>query len=111
VTVATAIEQVLYIALTLRRFGLTLGGLGSRIWRIALATATMTAVLALSGLGWRASVATTLPGHLAELAFPVVVGALIYVAVLLAAWWGCGRPAGAEADMLGLLRRAIRCRR
>ncbi len=108
VTAATAVEQALYLGLTLRRFDLTLTDFASRTWRIVLAAAVMTAVLALSGLGWHASVATTTGGRLAELADPILVGALTYVAVLLAAWWGCGRPAGAEADMLAVIRRLIR---
>ena len=106
VAVATAVEQALYIGLTLRRFGLTLTDIASRTWRIGLATAAMTAGLALSGLGWQASTTTTVAGRFAELACPVLAGALIYAAALLAAWLACGRPAGAETDMLGVLRAA-----
>jgi O-antigen/teichoic acid export membrane protein len=110
VTLATAAEQALYVGMTLRRFGLTLADLAARGWRIVLAAAGMTAVLALSGLGWQEAAATTLTGRLAELAVPVLAGALTYVAVLLAAWVACGRPAGAEADMLAMLRRIARQR-
>lgn len=108
VCLATALEQALYLALTLRRFGLTLGDFAARCWRVVLAAACMTAVLALSGLGWHASTAVTFAGGLAELVQPVLAGALTYMAVLLAAWLACGRPAGAEADMLAVLRRIAR---
>jgi hypothetical protein len=72
------------------------------VWRPVLAAAAMAAVLAASGLGW-----TNDPGII-QLAEAIVSGAATYTTVLLGSWLLAGRPAGAETDVLTLLRRAVR---
>jgi hypothetical protein len=62
----------------------------------------MAAVLAASGLGWSDDT-----GVLA-VAEAVAGGGAIYILTLLASWGLAGRPAGAETDVLALLRRAMR---
>jgi len=65
----------------------------------------MAAVLATTGLGWTAVDGT--PAALAKhMAVASGTGAALYAAVLFAAWFLSGRPRGAEADLLELLRRS-----
>lgn len=93
--IAIGVEQGLMIATALRRFGIGFGGLAAQVWRPVLATGAMGVVLWAFGLGWA-------PGD--GLVVGVVVGAGVFVVALLGAWLLAGRPAGAEADLLGLVR-------
>ena len=93
--IAIGVEQGLMIATALRRFGIGFGGLAAQVWRPVLATGAMGVVLRAFGLGWA-------PGN--GLVVGVVVGAGVFVVGLLGAWLLAGRPAGAEADLLGLVR-------
>ena len=93
--IAIGVEQGLMIATALRRFGIGFRGLLAQVWRPVLATGAMGVVLWGFGLGWA-------PGD--GLVVGVVVGAGVFVAGLLGAWLLAGRPAGAEADLLGLVR-------
>jgi lipopolysaccharide exporter len=96
--VAVLLEQALTVATALRRFHVGAGMMIRRVWRPALAAAAMTAVLAGSGLGWSDD------PSLVILIKAVITGAGIYAAVLLASWRLAGRPAGAETDIMALLR-------
>lgn len=102
--VAMTLEQVLYIALTIRHFDVRLGDLLGRFWRIVLAAATMALVLTWSGLGWETSAAGTKAGLALELAAGVGLGAAVYAVTLFVLWLAAGQPEGAEADLLTLLR-------
>ena len=93
-----AVEQTLSAVWAMRRLGLPLWRLGPLMWRCVVATAAMAAVLAASRLGWRSMSVLAMAGT-------IVLGAAVYAGVLLASWLVAGRPAGAEADMLGLIRR------
>ena len=93
--IAIGVEQGLMIATALRRFGIGFRGLLAQVWRPVLATGAMGVVLWGFGLGWA-------PGD--GLVVGVVVGAGVFVVGLLGAWLLAGRPAGAEADLLGLVR-------
>ncbi len=93
--IAIGMEQGLMIATALRRFGIGFRGLLAQVWRPVLATGAMGVVLWGFGLGWA-------PGD--GLVVGVVVGAGVFVVGLLGAWLLAGRPAGAEADLLGLVR-------
>ena len=93
--IAIGVEQGLMIATALRRFGIGFRGLLAQVWRPVLATGAMGVVLWGFGLGWA-------PGE--GLVVGVVVGAGVFVVGLLGAWLLAGRPAGAEADLLGLVR-------
>jgi O-antigen/teichoic acid export membrane protein len=75
-----------------------------RLWRPALASAAMAALLWQSGLGWAAPPAGAGPAIRLLLA-GMGVGAASYAAALFTLWVLSGRPNGAEADLLGLLRR------
>ncbi|MDT7953699.1 MAG: polysaccharide biosynthesis C-terminal domain-containing protein, partial [Acetobacteraceae bacterium] len=95
-----AVEQSLSAVWAMRRLGLPLGSLAPLMWRCLVATGCMAAVLAGSGLGWRN---LTIPA----MAGAILLGAVVYGLTLAALWLAAGRPAGAEADMLVLARRAL----
>lgn len=55
-----------------------------------------------AGLGWSGA------AGLGALLLAVSAGAAIYAGVLFGLWGACGRPAGAETDALGVIRKALR---
>ncbi len=111
--IAIAVEQSLYVLLTIRHFGLRPTALFRHTWRCLLATAAMAMVMLRTGLGWQigpdsgvAAAEVPTSGALVQhLAVAVLVGVVTYTAVLLAAWLAAGRPPGAETDFLALARR------
>jgi lipopolysaccharide exporter len=78
----------------------------ARLWRPAAASAAMAALLWQSGLGWEAPPAGAGPA-IGLLLAGMGLGAASYAVVLFALWAVSGRPNGAEADLLGLLRRVL----
>jgi O-antigen/teichoic acid export membrane protein len=103
-SIAIAVEQSLYVVLTIRHFALRPTDLFRHTWRCLLATAAMAAVLLRSGLGGH-TVAPEAGALAQQLVLAVATGAAVYSIVLLAAWIAAGRPAGAETDFLALARR------
>jgi len=102
-----AVEEVLFIAFTFRRFHLRARDLIRGIWRCLLATAAMAVVLSWEGLGWTTS-GDTAGAQVYDLMVGVASGGATYTAVLLAAWWTAGRPSGAETVFLDVLRGTLR---
>ncbi len=97
-------EHLVNIGIVMRRYRISFAALAGAVWRPVLATAAMAAVLGLSGLGWSAPPAPA--GPLAAALFAAAaLGALVYGAALFALWAGCGKPAGAEVDVLDLAAR------
>lgn len=111
---SVAVEELLFLVITFRRFKLRPIDLLRDIWRSMLAAAAMAAVLRWQGIGWLPT-----PGSSAELgstlAIAVASGAATYGAVLLLLWLICGRPDGAERSFIqlvgGTLQRLISRRR
>lgn len=103
---ATAIETLLYLAITFRRFGFGLSDLLWHTWRCLFATGVMALMLYMAGLAWH-----HYSGDSAALLFRLLIavstGAAIYMAVLALTWWAAGRPAGGEADLLELMNRSL----
>ncbi len=103
--VAMSGENLLYAATALRQLQISAATVFRTVWRIFAATAVMVLILTTSGLGW-----TRLgPGGanaVEILVTGVAVGAAAYIIVLGALWQFCGRPKGAESDILELGRRA-----
>jgi O-antigen/teichoic acid export membrane protein len=93
------LEQGLTVATALNRFHVHPNRLIAHIWRPAAACGAMALALASTGLGWSDA---TSPLVLAE---ATAAGAAVYGFVLAGAWLLAGRPAGAEADVIGMLRR------
>jgi O-antigen/teichoic acid export membrane protein len=102
--VAISSENLLYGVVVLRHLDLRPATVLRAVWRILAATAVMVLVLATTGLGWTRVAATGLKA-VDALVTGVATGAATYVIVLGALWYLCGRPKGAEADMLELGRR------
>jgi O-antigen/teichoic acid export membrane protein len=105
---AIAAEQLLYVVTIFRRFDLRLADLLDRIWRGLLAAVAMAGVLSATGLGWTASAATTPAGYAADAVCGALLGAAVYVGVLLGSWLISGEPPGAEADAVALVRKLQR---
>ncbi len=97
--VAVMLEQTLTVATALQRFKVTAGAMIGQVWRPIAAAAAMAAILAGAGLGWSDDPA------LLPMVKAIAGGSLVYTIVLLTIWLTVGRPAGAETDMLMLLRR------
>lgn len=98
-TAGMLLEQGLTVKATMRRFGVPASALWRESWRPAFASLAMAACLAAARLGW------TDDAGLATLLQAGLLGAMVYLATLAAAWRLAGRPEGAEADVLRLLRR------
>ncbi len=94
-----AVEQTMSAVWAMRRLELPLRRLAPLMWRCVVATGAMAAALAVTGLGWRDIGVLAMGGA-------ILVGAAVYALVLMALWLAAGRPAGPEADMLGLVRRS-----
>jgi len=98
------VEQLIYLVAICRRFRLHPLDLLRATWRCLLATAVMTGVLVVAGMGW-APVMGGAGVVAARLIVTCGVGAAIYGSVLLILWMIAGRPKGAEADILQMVRR------
>lgn len=99
VVMILGIEAAIYLVVTARKLHLGLGDFVRAIWRPALATAAMCAVLAYAGLGWAVARGEVLDIAL-HIAAGVALGAAVYGAVLGACWLAAGRPPGAERILL-----------
>lgn len=101
--IGAALEQASLVVIAFRRFRLSYRTLWQRIWRILVAAAAMAAGLDALGLGWRSGDVGGTRALAVQLGESVVAGAAIYAVTLLLLWLACGRPAGAEADLLAAL--------
>lgn len=106
---AVVAEHVMMVLFAFRLLRLPLTRLAATLWRSALATAAMAVLLHGAGLGWAAPPEG---GWLAarQLAEGVALGVTGYGLTLFLLWSIAGRPAGAEADLLGLAGRLLRAR-
>ena len=106
VAVSYAAEASITTAKALRHLKLAPAALLGCVWRPLLAAAVMALVLWSAGLGWALAPAAEWPAARALLA-GVTLGAASYLAALGSLWAVCGRPEGAETDMLTLGRRLL----
>ena len=100
-------EYTAYLVVTIRKFRIAAIDFVRQLWRVALGCAAMSAVLAATGLGWSSGPDDSTLVLLRALAEAVALGAVTYGGVVLATWFAAGRPAGAEADLLELLRKRV----
>jgi lipopolysaccharide exporter len=103
--IVVVLDQLAFVAAVLRMLDLRPMRLLLAMHRPLLATGAMALAVWGAGLGWNAppaSAGAALPLLLQGLA----LGVASYALALLALWVAAGRPAGAEADVLTLLRRA-----
>jgi len=94
-----ALEATFYLIVTGRKLHIGPGGYLGTVWRPALATAAMCAVLYWLGLGWTAT-----QGGAGEATFLLLAGtatgATVFVAALGGIWLAAGQPVGAEQTLL-----------
>jgi lipopolysaccharide exporter len=100
-------QEVIYMGTVIRRLKIRLRAMLACVVRPAGAVTLMAATLAYLGLGW-----TDWDGTNAELginlAIAVGLGAFVYVVSLIGLWLVAGRPPGAEADALLIVKRSVR---
>jgi PST family polysaccharide transporter len=101
--VFAALEGIAFLAMIAQIIGVPIVELGRGLWRPALATAVMAAVLWTSGYGWRGQPGSAAIHGLAS----VLIGAGIYAATLAFTWIAAGKPDGAETFLFQTLRRGF----
>ena len=106
--IGVVVEFIGYFSIAVVRFQIGWGDLARALWRTVLGTAAMSAALAATGLGWASASGDSVPALLRALMEAVAVGAFVYGAVVTGGWLAAGRPEGAEADVLTLLRKRLR---
>jgi O-antigen/teichoic acid export membrane protein len=107
VAITDIADQLIYLTITVRKLEIPVGAIVGRVARTLFASAAMAFVVILSGLGrggWPTSTGA-LSVRLAEI---VLLGASVYVVVLLATWVSFGRPEGAESEVIRLSGRVFR---
>lgn len=103
---AVLAEHLVLVVLAFRLLRLRAMRLLPVLWRPVLAAGAMAALLWSTGFGW-APPPRSAALAAGQLAASIGLGALVYVGALGLLWTLAGRPAGAEADLLGLLRRML----
>jgi O-antigen/teichoic acid export membrane protein len=104
VAAAAVLEEAFYLVVTFNRFNLRPVDLLASNWRAAIATAAMTGVVLLANDVFAWGPDPTFSHFFAQ----VLTGAVTYVTVLGAAWLAAGRPSGAEAQVIAVVREAAR---
>lgn len=100
--IAVTLEEIAFLIVGFRRYGITSLDLLRNTWRILLASAAMALVLYAAGLGW-SDAGPDIDSILSRLLAACLLGAVTYCGVLAAGWWAVGRPAGAESYAVGVI--------
>jgi hypothetical protein len=107
VGLSTAIEHGLTVLVALRYLRLRGRDVLLVTWRSLAGGLAMAAGLWALGLGWHTVTGDAwVMAH--EIALAIPLGATLYAASVALAWAASGCPEGAERDMFGLFRRALR---
>ena len=104
---ATAFESLTLLAIVVLTQRLPVGQLVAGCWRVVAACAVMAGTLWGAGLAWTGG-SETVAASASRLLATAALGAMVYAMTLGALWAAQGHPDGAEADMLGTLRRLSR---
>ena len=102
-TACAMVEEVLYLVVTFHVFKLRTIDLLRTTWRSFLAATVMALVVYAEGIGWAPASHETVP-LLVDQGIAVSSGAATYCGVVLAIWWVCGRPDGAETMLLSIIK-------
>jgi len=107
VAIMGILQEVIYLGTCMHRLNMRAWMILAGLMRPAAAAAIMAATLVMAGLGWtnRAGSGSDLG---LNLALGVGLGAVAYSVSLIGLWIAAGRPAGAEADALSIIRRVSR---
>lgn len=99
VLVANSVLIPITAFLLRRNAGVSIRETVRRCWRIVVACLAMVAAVTATSADWRP---TATGEALRQLVLMAIVGATTYTVTVLAAWWGVGKPAGPERDLLAL---------
>lgn len=104
--IGCAVDQFILFRATCRTLSLPWFSIGERLWRPLLGSLTMAAAIVATGFHLMIPGAGPVLQVLVMLA-TATGGAAIFVVTVLLAWLLCGRPLGAEADMLRAARESL----
>jgi O-antigen/teichoic acid export membrane protein len=107
IAVMAVVQELAYIGMSMRRLNIAIGRMLGSVVRPALAVAVMAATLFSAGLGWTSADHGNAELGI-DLCMAVVLGALVYTGSIFALWLALGRPAGAEADALAIIKKIKR---
>ena len=97
-------QEAIYMATAIRRLKIRPRAVLASVVRPVVAVGIMAVVLSWAGVGWTNwDMDDSRLGI--NLALAVALGASLYVGTLIGLWLAAGRPAGAEADVLLMLKR------
>lgn len=103
VAAMAALDAALHIRAVIRYLGVRWRHILAQTWRSLLATAMLAILLAATGLGW-VSAPPSATASAMHLLLATVTGMGFFVASLAMLWYLAGRPDGAEAALLRLVR-------
>ncbi|MGH7040725.1 MAG: polysaccharide biosynthesis C-terminal domain-containing protein, partial [Acetobacteraceae bacterium] len=106
VLVGTAVEELLFLTVTMRRFKVRAATVFAQVWRPVLATAAMAIALAATAPWWQ-PVSHAKTELLRSLGIAIPAGALVYFVALAVLWLAAGRPRSAEVEILGHARNTL----
>lgn len=106
VAIASFIDHAGYLVLARRQLALRWRDMLAPVWRSVAAGAVMASGLWWLGLGW--AHAPDFATALATLERAVPLGAALHIGAQLLLWLACGRPAGAERDVIDMAARVLR---
>lgn len=106
VLLGTAVEESLFLVVTMRRCGVRAATVFAQVWRPALATAAMAAALAFTAAWWQ-PVSHAKIELLRSLGIAIPAGAVVYFVALGILWLAAGRPRSAEVEILGHARNTL----
>jgi O-antigen/teichoic acid export membrane protein len=107
ITGSFLVDEVLFLGITVRRFPVAAAQVIGRFWRPVLGTLSMGAVLIRLGLHIAPPNASN-GALVSQMLLSALLGASVYVSVVLLAWLAVGRPDGPETDLLQQMRSAWR---
>jgi lipopolysaccharide exporter len=105
VGLATAFENLLYLAITTRFLKLRGSDLLAATWRSLIGVVVMTGGLVTLHLGWNIVPNNSTAALVIDMALAMSLGSGLYAATVALCWMAAGHPSGAERDVLALLTR------
>ena len=107
-TIASAVDLVLLLCVTLPKIGVSVWQLCASIGRPAIGTLAMVMVLWQLEMAWTPSEGADALHFAQDAAVRAAIGATCYAIAVIALWWAGGRPDGAERFVLNIAAGALR---
>ncbi len=102
VAIASLIDQLLYLWVTLPRMDIGAAELANRLWRASAGCLGMVAGLGILHMAWTPTIGVEQLSVAADLAIRCGIGTVIYAVSITAMWLAAGRSDGAERFLLGI---------